>query len=243
MSLLIGHSGWFILNSPFRFTSRLNCINYHNDSWYSRRFKFARMHHAVLCHKLFLKFFCLVFPPVKLIVCELHPQLSVFQEAKCWIKQSTAWLVTCQRSWTIFGNIWMVGVDFPPCLSHCRQKPVHTGTGPNEAHKSRGLYFLYTSHSHLCCKIWLIACISAGEKIDERISCANSADDTKSLPKVFIKASPCEKSKWKTDPNDIKAHLGVKCYNNKYINNGEKSVVDAFLKNKNCCNETQLENI
>lgn len=183
--------------------------------------------HTFLCVYFCSTFFFQFFAPVKLIVYEFHPQLSIFQQRKCWIEQRTAWSVTCQSSWTKFCNIWMVGAHFPPLLSCCRNRPVNTGTGPNESTTSTISFF--TSRRRYCFKIWLITCISAGKKTDERISCTNSADETKSLPKGFIKASHCTRSKWKIDPNDIKAHLGGKWYNNKYINNGGKCVIEMIF--------------
>ncbi len=123
----------------------------------------------------------LVFPPVKLIVSEFHPQLSVFQQTKCWIKQRTAWLVTCQSGWTKFGNIWMVGVDFPPCLQKQASK-YRNRTKWKRINNLLGCF--YTSHSRYHCKIWLITCISAGKKLDERITCTNMRMRQKASPRV-----------------------------------------------------------
>lgn len=83
----------------------------------------------------------------------------------------------------------MVGVVFPPRLSYCRKRPVNTGRRPNERTCSISLS-IYASQSLYLFNMWLIMCVSAGKKTDERISCSNTADETKKrLPKGFIKAS------------------------------------------------------
>ena len=92
-------------------------------------------------------------------------------------------------------------------------------------------FVFFTAHRRYCFKIWLITCISAGKKTDERISCTNRWD--KKPPQGFDKkASHCERSKWEIDPNDIKAHLGGKWYNNKYINYGGKCVIEMIFERR-----------